>query len=175
MSEQRRGLGDHPLVVLVALVAGIIAIVVFATGRDSLPSFFEKESAEEVVTPTAPADLAATAVFSTTPADSANGVDCSQLIESVHVEPQVGQFWVLEPINEDRNIHIWSNHWEDNMDVGKLFLPAGESGSFESGGGVYWADQPGCSGPTRVAYDRDTLPPITAAEYQRYIAEGVVP
>lgn len=35
--NQSRGLGDHPVIVLLGAVAAIIAIVVFATGKESLP------------------------------------------------------------------------------------------------------------------------------------------
>ncbi len=34
---QRSGLGDHPVIVILGVLAAVIAIVVFVTGKDSLP------------------------------------------------------------------------------------------------------------------------------------------
>ena len=105
----------------------------------------------------------------------APSTDCSQMIEGVHHPPTLGVEWKFEPISENRIIHIWSNHWSNNLPEYKFFLPAGQSVSFMSGGGSLWTEKPGCNGVAQVIYDRDTTKAITLDEYQKYIEQKIIP
>jgi hypothetical protein len=106
---------------------------------------------------------------------SSSQVDCSKMIEGEHHFPILGVEWKFEPINENRIIHIWSNHWENNLPEYKFFLPAGQSVSFMSGGGSFWTEKPGCNGVAQVIYDRDTFEEITFQNYQKYVQQKIIP
>lgn len=101
--------------------------------------------------------------------------DCGKLIEGDHHNPTLGTSWSFGSSSEDRIIHIWSNHWDPNLPEYKLFLPAGRSISFLSGGGSYWSDRPGCSGVAQGIFRRDVFQEITFDQYQRYIEQGTIP
>ena len=101
--------------------------------------------------------------------------DCSKMIEGEHHFPTLGVEWRFNPISENRIIHIWSNHWENNLPEYKFFLPAGQSVSFMSGGGSFWTEKPGCNGVAQVIYDRDALTEISFEEYQKYIQQRIIP
>ena len=101
--------------------------------------------------------------------------DCSQMIEGEHHPPTLGVEWKLEAINESRIIHIWSNHWGNNLTEFKFFLPAGQSVSFMSGGGSLWIAKAGCDETAKVIYQRDTFREISLDEYQRYIDQKIIP
>ena len=101
--------------------------------------------------------------------------DCSKLIEGEHHSPTLGVDWKLEAIGEDRIIHVWSNHWDPNLPEFKLFLPSGQSVSFESGGGSVWIDRPGCDGVAEELFERDELREITFEQYQTYIEQKTIP
>ncbi|MCI0561679.1 MAG: hypothetical protein MN733_24585 [Nitrososphaera sp.] len=101
--------------------------------------------------------------------------NCSKMIEGEHHSPILGTDWKFEAINEDRIIHIWSNHWAPNLPEYKFFLPAGQAVSFKSGGGSFWIDRPGCDGVAEVLFQRDTFQEIIVEEYQRYIEQQIIP
>lgn len=102
-------------------------------------------------------------------------IDCSQQIIGEQHIPSPGVPWVLEAHDSDRNIHVWSNHWQTILNEHKFLLPAGESVTFMSGGGAQWLDQPGCNGPAKLNYDNDPLPAITLEDYNAYINNGTQP
>lgn len=101
--------------------------------------------------------------------------DCSKLIEGEHHDPVLSVEWKIDSISENRIIHVWSNHWENNLPEYKFFLPAGQSVSFMSGGGSFWTEKPGCNGMAQVIYDTDSLKEITIVGYQNYIQQKTVP
>jgi hypothetical protein len=118
----------------------------------------------------------ATQVYPTTPPQPPVGtIDCSTMIEGEHHSPILGVDWKFEAINEDRIIHVWSNHWNPNLPEYKFFLPAGQIISFKSGGGSFWIDRPGCDGVAEVLFQRDTFREITIEEYQKYIEQQIIP
>ena len=102
-------------------------------------------------------------------------VDCSQMIEGEHHKPTLGVEWKFESISENRIIHIWSNHWENNLPEFKFFLPAGQSISFMSGGGSVWTEKENCNGVAQVIYQRDTFREITLDGYKTYIEQKKIP
>lgn len=102
-------------------------------------------------------------------------IDCSQLIIGEAHHPSLGTNWDFVASNEDRTIHLWSNHWDPNLPEYKFFLPAGQTISFMSGGGSYWSDRPGCSGVARELHKRDGFREITIEQYQMYIEQGAIP
>lgn len=102
-------------------------------------------------------------------------VDCSQMIEGEHHSPTLGVEWKFESISENRIIHIWSNHWENNLPEFKFFLPAGQSISFMSGGGSVWIERENCNGVAQVIYQRDTFREISLDGYQKYIEQKIIP
>lgn len=120
--------------------------------------------------------IVATAIPQTQPTSgSSSPTDCSKMIEGEHHFPILGVEWKFEPINENRIIHIWSNHWENNLPEYKFFLPAGQSVSFMSGGGSFWTEKPGCNGVAQVIYDRDAFEEITFENFQKYIQQKTIP
>jgi hypothetical protein len=70
--------------------------------------------------------------------------DCSKLIKADY-EPSLWT-WDIGPIDKARIIHILSDYWSNNLPEFKFFLPAGQSVSFECGGGTILTEQPECSG-----------------------------
>jgi len=108
-------------------------------------------------------------------APPSSSTDCSQMVEGVHHSPTLGVEWKFEPISENRIIHIWSNHWSNNLPEYKFFLPAGQSVSFMSGGGSFWTEKVGCNGVAQVIYDRDSFKEISLDEYQKYITQKTIP
>lgn len=106
---------------------------------------------------------------------SSLSTDCSQMVEGVHHPPTLGVEWKFEPISENRIIHIWSNHWSNNLPEYKFFLPAGQSVSFMSGGGSFWTEKVGCNGVAQVVYDRDSFKEISFDEYQKYTTQKTIP
>jgi len=111
----------------------------------------------------------------TNPPSSSSQIDCSKMIEGEHHPPTLGLEWKFEAINENRIIHIWSNHWDTNLPEYKFFLPAGQSVSFTSGGGSFWTEKEGCNGVAQVIYERDTMQEISLNEYQGYISSKTIP
>jgi len=103
------------------------------------------------------------------------GIGCDQLIVGDPHPPSLGSGWAFAASNEDRIIHVWSNHWDPNLSEFKFFLPAGNTITFMSGGGSFWSDRPGCTGVARVLYERDGFREITFEQYQRYVEQGAIP
>lgn len=103
-------------------------------------------------------------------------IDCSKMIEvTPHHDPLLGVEWKFESIDEDRIIHIWSNHWDTNLPEFKFFLLAGESVAFMSGGGTEWKAQPGCQGAAKIVFERDPFKQITVDEYRAYVDNKIIP
>jgi hypothetical protein len=99
--------------------------------------------------------------------------DCSKLVELNYYEPDF--VWKFPPLDRARIIHVFSNRWSNNLPEFKFFLPAGESASFEYGGGTAWIEQPGCPGSALPIYQNDPLREITLEEYQKYIEQKIIP
>lgn len=99
--------------------------------------------------------------------------DCSKLIKADY-EPSLWT-WDIGPIDKARIIHILSDHWSNNLPEFKLFLPAGQSVSFEYGGGTILTEQPECSGSAWTIFQDDPLREITLEAYQKYIEEKIIP
>ena len=99
--------------------------------------------------------------------------DCSKLIKADY-EPSLWT-WDIGPIDKARVIHILSNHWSNNLPEFKFFLPAGQSVSFEYGGGTLLTEQLECSDSAWTIFQDDPLREITLEEYQRYIEEKILP
>ena len=150
------------------------AATAIAVQIENLESTIEATGPDNPVEAT-PRPTLSTVAESDTSAQGSASTDCSKLIIGEHHEPVLGTYWEFKLIDEDRNIHIWSNHWDPNLPEFKFFLPAGQSVSFMSGGGSYWADRPGCNGVAQVEYDRDVFEEISLEEYQTYIELGIIP
>ncbi len=99
--------------------------------------------------------------------------DCSKLIKADY-EPSLWT-WDIGPIDKARVIHVLSDHWSNNLPEFKFFLPAGQSVSFEYGGGTILTEQLECSGSAWTIFQDDPLREITLEEYQRYIEEKIIP
>lgn len=127
-------------------------------------------------TPASPTDQGETTSPDDSPSPPSSASDnCSQMIPGEHNSPTLGVDWQFDAINEDRIIHIWSNHWDPNLPEYKFFLPAGQTVSFKSGGGSFWTDRPGCDGVAETLFERDTFQEITLEEYQSYIENKTIP
>lgn len=139
---------------------------------ESCPSNESVASVEQPIAPTqqpgAPVPVQVGAVNTS--------VDCSTMIEvTPHHTPSLGVLWNLEVIGDDRVLTIWSNHRDPNLPEYKFFLPAGQSASFMSAGGVEYRAKPGCSGIARVIFERDPRKEITVEQFQAYINQGIIP
>lgn len=135
----------------------------------------QEELLDEAHTPVSPLDQETTSPDNSSSQPPSTSDDCSQMIPGEHNPPTLGVDWKFDAINEDRIIHIWSNHWDPNLPEYKFFLPAGQTVSFKSGGGSFWTDRGGCNGVAETLFERDTFQEITLEEYQSYIENKTIP
>lgn len=187
MSESRKQSNTTLLVGCAAAVAVIIAAIIglgspFAERAADLyfPTFTPIPNNPSIYTSAPAVPPTKVVVASVIPQvqptpGSAPQTDCSKMIEGEHHFPTLGVEWRFSPISENRIIHIWSNHWENNLPEYKFFLPAGQSVTFMSGGGSFWTEKPGCNGVAQVIYERDTMAEISFEKYQQYIQQRIIP
>ena len=60
--NDRKGLGDNPIVIIIGVFAGIVALIVFVTGKGSLPELMERSTTIPLKDLAAEADASATPV-----------------------------------------------------------------------------------------------------------------
>lgn len=115
---RRQGVSDNPIIVSVGLIAGLIAIVAFVTGRHSLPELLDQNRADPAL-----------------PRFTADGSRTHQTAADQHESGDAQASWPLAmPTDEPRleiEIEATSDAWLqvqiDSLDALKSYLREGES------------------------------------------------
>ena len=83
--------------------------------------------------------------------------------------------WEVGPTDSYRVVNLWSNQKNPNLGDHKLMLKPGESASLTGAGGAEWSWPKDCVDVAQKAYDANTNPPISLAQYQAYVSSGTMP
>lgn len=110
----------------------------------------------------------------TTPAAGSNTATCSEGTRADH-KPAKDTAWDITPTDSFRVVNVWSNQRDPNLGDHKLLLKPGESASLMGGGGAAWSFPASCGDAAQAAYEANTNPAISLAQYKAYVEKGTMP